>query len=63
MFYRHTPNIIGGVTECRKEIKPLMSFWRNDACNNYQEATHETPKESAMKERISEMLTIIDTNP
>lgn len=35
-FYNHKPNILGGIAECRKEIKQLMTFWPNDACDKFE---------------------------
>ena len=42
--YKHTKNIIGGVTECLLDVKALNTFWRNDACGKYDEVrTDEIP--------------------
>ena len=35
-WYSHTPNILGGVTECTKGVKPLKSFWPNEACDSHE---------------------------
>ena len=34
--YRHNPNILGGIAECMKEVKPLNTFWANDACDKFE---------------------------
>jgi len=36
-FYCHRANILGGIAECLRGEKELMTFWRNRACENYQE--------------------------
>lgn len=38
--YLHTPNIIGGIAECLRDIKPLATFWNNEPCE-YHEFTDE----------------------
>ncbi len=35
-YYRHTPNILGGIAECVLGEKSLMTFWKNKACEKYQ---------------------------
>ena len=35
-FYHHSPNVLGGVAECRKEVKWLSTFWQNDACEKFE---------------------------
>jgi hypothetical protein len=39
-YYNHTPNILGGIAECAKDIKPLDVFWINEVCDEY-ESTNE----------------------
>jgi len=58
--YRHTPNIIGGVSECLLDVKLLMSFWANEACDKYQEKDNAPVPDSLMNERLSELTQIID---
>lgn len=41
VYYKYTSNILGGIAECLKEVKPLTTFWNNDACDLYIE--DETP--------------------
>ena len=35
-WYYYKSNILGGITECIKEIKPLNTFWKNEACENFE---------------------------
>jgi len=35
-FYSHTANILGGVAECNKDVKPLNTFWLNEACDKFE---------------------------
>jgi len=35
-FYRHIPNILGGVAECNKNVKPLNTFHPNEACDKFE---------------------------
>lgn len=44
-FYSHRPNILGGIAECIKEVKPLNTFWANDACNKFEYAEENKLKE------------------
>jgi hypothetical protein len=43
-YYSHRPNILGGIAECRKEIKPLNTFWANDACSEFDETEKDNLK-------------------
>lgn len=55
-FYRHEPNIIGGITSCLLSVKYLTTFWRNNACEKYDEKKGEEISESQMGNRLSELL-------
>lgn len=35
-WYRHSPNILGGVAECLKEVKYMNTFWPNEACEKHE---------------------------
>ena len=34
-FYHYKPNILGGISKCTIRVKPLMTFWKNEACGRY----------------------------
>ena len=42
--YHHSPNILGGVAECLIDVKPINTFWPNEACEKYKEAKHDNLK-------------------
>jgi len=42
--YNHTPNILGGVAKCMKEVKFLNTFYPNDACDIYEPTEHDNLK-------------------
>lgn len=53
-FYNHKPNILGGIAECVKEVKPLLTFWNNESCDKH-ELTHEDklkPQNELYKEHL-----------
>jgi len=54
-FYHHSPNVLGGVAECRKEVKWLSTFWQNDACNKF-EATPTTPTVAAILSNLDSVI-------
>jgi len=35
-FYHHSPNILGGIAECSREVKKLNTFWPNEACEKFE---------------------------
>jgi len=39
-YYRHSPNILGGVATCLLTEKDLMTFWKNKACKLYKKTTN-----------------------
>ena len=43
-YYLHTANILGGIAECRKEVKWLKTFWPNDACDEFEETDKDNLK-------------------
>ena len=43
-YYTHTPNILGGIAECTKEIKFLNTFWSNEACDEFKETREDKLK-------------------
>lgn len=44
-YYSHTPNILGGIAECMKEVKPLNTFWNNDACDKFKQTDEDKLKQ------------------
>ena len=57
-FYRHEPNILGGIAECMKEVKQLMTFWPNDACENHTPTDEDKlkPQNDFYKEQLGGVL-------
>jgi hypothetical protein len=53
--YQHKPNIIGGISECVIDVKPLNTFWRNDACEKYNEVSSKQIPEFFMPGRLEEL--------
>jgi len=44
-WYKHTANILGGIAECQKEVKPLNTFWDNEPCDKHEETNKDNLKQ------------------
>lgn len=53
--YCYTPNILGGIAECKMDIKALNTFWRNNACEKYDQISNKDIPEFFMPERLKEL--------
>lgn len=43
-LYNHRPNILGGIAECMRGEKQLMTFWPNEACDSYAKTSEDKLK-------------------
>ena len=53
-FYSHSPNILGGIAECRKDVKWLSTFSMNEACEKFESTTEDNLK--AQRELYKDLL-------